>query len=69
MYVILLLIYFQKAQSTYFLSQVDTKVTLVVIFESKKSEKDSYVNNFMVEFSSSLKGTKLFNHFKPGIKG
>lgn len=59
----------KKAQSTYFLSQVDTKVTLVVIFESKKSEKDSYVNNFIVEFSSSLKGTKLFNHFKPGIKG
>ena len=45
----------QKAQSTYFITQIDPRVSLVVIFESKKSEKDSHTNSFLSDFSAQLR--------------
>lgn len=66
MYILLVL---QTAQSTYFIIKVEQRIALVVIFESKKSEKDSYVNNFMTDIHTHLKGAKLFASLKPGLKG
>ncbi|XP_041360889.1 KICSTOR complex protein C12orf66 homolog isoform X2 [Gigantopelta aegis] len=60
--------YDMKAHSTYFISRVDARVSLVVIFETKKSEKDSYVNNFMSDFGSHLRCTKILSSLKPGSK-
>ncbi|XP_064597265.1 KICSTOR subunit 2-like [Liolophura sinensis] len=62
-------IYDKTAQSTYFIIKVEQRIALVVIFESKKSEKDSYVNNFMTDMHTHLKGAKLFASLKPGLKG
>ncbi|CAH3157003.1 unnamed protein product, partial [Porites evermanni] len=36
-----------RVQSTYFLTRVDPRTTFVVIFNSKRSEKDSYVTSFL----------------------
>ncbi|KAL4218393.1 hypothetical protein ACF0H5_023129 [Mactra antiquata] len=52
--------------STYFITCVDVKIYIVVIYECKKSEKDSYVNNFMLELSSMLRCVKHFASLKPG---
>ena len=59
---------FQKIQSTYFMTRIEERMTLVVIFESKKSEKDSYVLNFLNEVCSHLRCTKLFASLKLGLK-
>ncbi|KAJ8321731.1 hypothetical protein KUTeg_000202 [Tegillarca granosa] len=59
----------KSAQSTYFLTTVDTRMTMVVIFETKKGEKDSYINHFMSDLATQLKCTKLFSALKPGSKG
>ena len=42
-----MLLSFQRVQSTYFLTRVDPRMTLVVIFNSKRSEKDSFVTTFL----------------------
>lgn len=47
-------------QKTYFLGKVDPKITLVILFEGKKNEKDSYVNNTLLEICAQLRGTRLF---------
>ena len=56
----------EKTPHSYYLSRVDPLITLVVIFESKKSEKDSYVNNFIQEMTILLRLKKLFTGIKPG---
>ena len=60
--------FFQGVQSTYFISHADPRVAIVVIYETKKSEKDSYVNNFLLELSSQLRCVKLFSNLKPGSR-
>ena len=40
-------VFFQRMQSTYYLTRVAPQLTLVVIFTVKKSEKDSYVFTFL----------------------
>lgn len=60
--------YDKGSHSSYFYTQVDTRTSLVVIFESKKSEKDSYVNNFMNDIATQLRCTKFFTSLKPGSK-
>ncbi|KAK3576014.1 hypothetical protein CHS0354_014856 [Potamilus streckersoni] len=62
-------IYDKSKGSTYYLTKLDSRITLIVIFETKKAEKDSYVNNFMLELSSQIRGVKLFSSFKPGARG
>lgn len=58
----------ETIQVTYFLSQIEPRITLVVIFESKKAEKDSYVNSFLVEITTQLRCTKLFSALRASIK-
>lgn len=61
--------YDDKVQSTYFLTRPEPHFTIVVIFESKKSEKDSHFISFLNEISHSLKNAKAFATLKPGSKG
>ncbi|XP_072914803.1 KICSTOR subunit 2 [Hemitrygon akajei] len=61
--------YDDKVQSTYFLTRPEPQFTLVVIFDSRKSEKDSHFLSFLNELSSSLKNSKPFASLKPGSKG
>lgn len=61
--------YDDKVQSTYFLTRPEPHFTIVVIFESKKSEKDAHFVSFLNELSSSLKNSKPFASLKPGSKG
>lgn len=61
--------YDDKVQSTYFLTRPEPHFTLVVIFESKKSEKDSHFISFLNELSHSLKSSRVFASLKPGSKG
>ncbi|XP_041110326.1 KICSTOR complex protein C12orf66 homolog [Polyodon spathula] len=58
-----------KVQSTYYLTRPEPHFTIIVIFDSKKSEKDSYFISFLQELSSSLKNSKPFSSLKPGSKG
>ncbi|XP_052763854.1 KICSTOR subunit 2-like isoform X2 [Mya arenaria] len=55
-------------QSTYFITSIEPRIYLVVIYETKKSEKDSYVNSFMLELSSLLRCIKHFAGLKPGSR-
>lgn len=61
--------YDEKVQSTYFLTRPEPHFTLVVIFESKKSEKDSHFISFLNELSHALKSSRVFASLKPGSKG
>lgn len=62
-------IYDKTAQSTYFMTQVDLRITFVIIFECKKSEKDTYINNFMGDMRTNLNCARLFTALKPGVRG
>ncbi|CAH2277776.1 Hypothetical predicted protein [Pelobates cultripes] len=61
--------YDDKVQSTYFLTRPEPNFTIVVIFESKKSERDSHFISFLNEISHSLKSSRVFASLKPGSKG
>ncbi|XP_036155710.1 KICSTOR complex protein C12orf66 homolog isoform X1 [Myotis myotis] len=61
--------YDDKVQSTYFLTRPEPHFTIVVIFESKKSERDSHFISFLNELSLALKNPKVFASLKPGSKG
>ncbi|KAF5928301.1 hypothetical protein HPG69_014906 [Diceros bicornis minor] len=61
--------YDDKVQSTYFLTRPEPHFTIVVIFESKKSERDSHFVSFLNELSLALKNPKVFASLKPGSKG
>lgn len=52
----------------YFYIQVDVCISLVVIFESKKFEKDLYVNIFMNDIVIYLRCIKFFILLKVGFK-
>ncbi|XP_073251266.1 KICSTOR subunit 2-like isoform X1 [Porites lutea] len=57
-----------RVQSTYFLTRVDPRTTFVVIFNSKRSEKDSYVTSFLGETATLLRNSKIFAMLKQGGK-
>ncbi|XP_028810692.1 KICSTOR subunit 2 [Denticeps clupeoides] len=61
--------YDDKVQSAYFLTRPEPHFTLVVIFDGRKSEKDSHIITFLLEISSSLRNNKTFISLKPGSKG
>ena len=53
-----------RLESTYFWIKVDVRMTLVVVYKMKKKEKDSYINNFMLEMRANLGHEKLFQMLK-----
>ena len=54
--------------ATYFLLQTDPLVTLLVVFETKKVEKDSHITQFMTNLVSELRCTRQFATLRPGHK-
>lgn len=54
--------------ATYFMSKIECRMTLVFIFESKKTDKDTHIHKFMQLLCSQLRGNKLFASIKPGSK-
>ena len=54
-----------RMDCTYFWVKVDVRLTLVVVYRVKKKEKDSYINNFMLDMRSNLRYEKLFQILKP----
>ncbi|RWS10771.1 hypothetical protein B4U79_12858 [Dinothrombium tinctorium] len=64
------LVYFydEQVSTTYFLMRPDPRMTLVLMFDCKKTAKDPYITTFIQEIYSSLKGNKIFATLKPGSK-
>ncbi|XP_072180250.1 KICSTOR subunit 2-like [Diadema setosum] len=58
----------QPQQVTYFIGHIDRRMSLVVIFESKKSEKDSNTRSFIQDMCTLLRGSKLLASLRPGVK-
>ncbi|KAL1123549.1 hypothetical protein AAG570_002626 [Ranatra chinensis] len=56
--------YDTKENCTYFMSIVDPRVTLVVVFDSKKDDKEVTVVNYMNEFCAQVRCTKIFASLK-----
>lgn len=54
----------QREPSSYFLSSVDPRMTLVVIFNSKKTEKETNIINFVSDISLQLRCNKIFSNLK-----
>ncbi|XP_033096186.1 KICSTOR complex protein C12orf66 homolog [Anneissia japonica] len=60
---------FDKTQSmTYFITRLEGRFSLVVIFNSKKSERDSYIKSFMQEMNMLLRGSNIFASLRLGHK-
>ncbi|XP_059140751.1 KICSTOR subunit 2-like isoform X2 [Physella acuta] len=45
----------KRPYSSYFITRVDVRIWLVVVFESKKNEKDSVINTFMTDLAVQLR--------------
>ncbi|CAL8405276.1 unnamed protein product [Arctogadus glacialis] len=61
--------YDDKVQSTYYLTRPEPHFTLVVIFDGRKSEKETHIAAFLQEIAGSLRNSKPFATLKPGSKG
>jgi len=46
----------------------DPRMTLVVVFDSKKAEKESHITNFVADLALQLRCTKVFANLKPNTK-
>ncbi|KAF7281004.1 hypothetical protein GWI33_005270 [Rhynchophorus ferrugineus] len=55
-------------QCTYCFAMVEPNIYLVILFESKKSDKDSYIGNFINEFCTNLRCTKIYVSLKNSAK-
>lgn len=49
-----------QEQCTYILTTVEPNIYLVILFENKKSEKDSFISNFVIDICHNLRCTKVF---------
>jgi len=58
----------KQSCATYFLLRTDLLITLLVVFETKKAEKDSHVVQFMTNLASELRCTRQFASLRPGHK-
>lgn len=55
-------------QYTYILSTIEPSIYLVIIFDNKKTEKDVYISNFIIDFCSNLRCLKVFLSLKSPSK-
>ncbi|XP_057669777.1 KICSTOR subunit 2-like [Diorhabda carinulata] len=53
-----------QEQCTYILTMIEPMIYLIILFENKKSEKDAFISNFVLEFCQNLRCTKLFTSLK-----
>ncbi|GAB1600377.1 KICSTOR complex protein C12orf66 homolog isoform X1 [Argonauta hians] len=58
--------YDKNAHSTYFITLVEFRISVVVITDGKRSERDSPISNFLAEFTTQLRCNKHFASLKPG---
>ena len=60
---------FEKSlNTTYVLTNVEPNFYLALVFEGKKSEKDSYVAGFLEEITVALQLSHVFRLLRPGTK-
>lgn len=57
-----------RDQRTYIMASTDPRMTLVVVFDSKKAEKESHITNFVFELALQLRCNKVFANLKPNAK-
>ncbi|KAK3920592.1 KICSTOR complex protein C12orf66-like protein [Frankliniella fusca] len=58
-----------KDQCTYFMSSIDPRVFLIVIFDSKRADREAQnIANFIQEMTLQLKCNKVFADLKPSSK-
>lgn len=58
----------QRLDNTYYLMRMDPQMTMVVIFERSKMEREPQISTFLQEIAGQLRCTKLFASLKPGYK-
>jgi len=55
-------------QRTYVMACTDPHMRLVVVFDSKKEEKESHIRNFVFDLALQLRCNKVFADLKPNTK-
>ena len=50
------------------MSTTDPRMTLVVIFDNKKAEKETHITNFVFDLALQLRCNKVFANIKPNMK-
>ena len=54
--------------ATYFLHSIEPRFYIVIIFDGRRSERDSTINTFIQETALQLRCSKIFASLKPGYK-
>ncbi|KAJ8912135.1 hypothetical protein NQ315_013184, partial [Exocentrus adspersus] len=57
-----------QEQCTYILVAVEPNIYLVILFGNKKSERDSYISNFVNDLCTNLRCTKVFIGLRNPLK-
>lgn len=60
--------YDSRMEKSYFLIKLDPRVTMVAIYVSRKSERDTYIVSCMQDLAAHVRGNKVFGMLKPGNK-
>lgn len=60
--------YDSRMEKSYFLIKLDPRVTMVAIYVSRKSERDTYIVSCMQDLAAHVRGNKIFGMLKPGNK-
>jgi len=55
-------------QRTYVMACTDPRMMLVIVFDSKKDEKESNIRNFVSDLALQLRCNKVFADLKPNTK-
>ncbi|CAG0908463.1 unnamed protein product [Darwinula stevensoni] len=58
--------YDKQVDSTYFLARIEPRITLVLIFKYKHSEKEGVIVNFLTEMSLQLRCNRVLATLKNG---
>ncbi|ESO85966.1 hypothetical protein LOTGIDRAFT_167458 [Lottia gigantea] len=61
-------VYDKSNQRTFYICRLEHRISMVILFDTKKSVRDSNVNNFLLDLSSQLKCHKVIASLKPGVK-
>ena len=58
--------YDSKLESSYFLIKVDVRMILVLIYNSRKKERDNYILSFLTDIRALLTHDKMYYMLRPG---
>ncbi|XP_075217642.1 KICSTOR subunit 2-like [Lycorma delicatula] len=56
--------YSPKEQYTYFMSNIDPRITLVVVFDSKKDDRETSICNHISELAAQFRSNRVFANLK-----